>query len=153
MMAHKLQAVVDADVLNDRGSQRAFAKRQRQLTPCRFGLSVIASMATKQSPSIAALHRDFNALWDVESTYKAFYNQGAQTSCAEFFRTSLGDLMGKRTMKVLGFEAGQALSECKRCVMQDGRAVPSTMRSRSPLPGRFHAVKPLRSTPLPHGCA
>ena len=142
IMAHKFQAVFDADVRNDRGSQLAFAKRQRQLTPCRFGLSVIASMATAHVPSIASLHRDFNALWDVESTYKAFYNQVAKTSCAEFFRTSLCDIMGKLTMKVLGCEAGQALSECKRFVMQDGSAFALHDALAHLFPGRFHAVKP-----------
>jgi hypothetical protein len=142
IMAHKFQAVFDADVLNDRGSHLEFAKRQRQLTPFRFGLSVIASMATEQVPSIAALHRDFNALWDVASTYKAFYNQVAKTSCAEFFRTSLCDIMGKLTMKVLGFEAGQALSEFKRFVIQDGSSFALHDALAHLFPGRFHAVKP-----------
>ena len=61
IMANKFQAVFDADVLNDRGSQLAFAKRQRQLTPFRFGLSVIASMASQEVQSIADLQRHFNA--------------------------------------------------------------------------------------------
>jgi hypothetical protein len=31
-----------------------------------------------------------------------------KASCGEFLRTSLCDIMGKLTRKVLGFEAGQA---------------------------------------------
>src|SRR6266849_3176719 len=48
IMANKFQAVLDADVLNERGKQRGFAKRERLITPFRLGLSVVASMATQQ---------------------------------------------------------------------------------------------------------
>ncbi len=33
IMANKFQAVLDADVLNERGKQRGFAKRERLITP------------------------------------------------------------------------------------------------------------------------
>ena len=68
IMANKFQSVFDADVLNDRGRELAFCQRQRLITPLRFGLSVVASMATEQVPSIASLHRHFNDLWEVESS-------------------------------------------------------------------------------------
>jgi hypothetical protein len=142
IMAHKFQSVLDAETLNERGHQLAFAKRQRLITPFRFGLSVIASMATQQVPSIASLHRDFNALWDAESSYKAFYNQIAKTSCAEFLRTSLCDIMSQLTMKVLGFEAGQAFSEFNRFVLQDGSSLALHDALAHVFPGRFSAVKP-----------
>src|SRR3989442_938509 len=93
-MAHKFQAVLDADVLNERGEQLGFCQRQRLITPFRFGLSVIASMATEQVASLADLHRQFNDLWDGESTYKAFYNQMLKASWGEFLRTSLCDIIG-----------------------------------------------------------
>ena len=56
IMAHKFQSVLDADVLNERGAQLGFCQRQRLITPFRFGLSVIASMATEQVASLADLH-------------------------------------------------------------------------------------------------
>src|SRR5205809_601451 len=74
-MANKFQAVLDADVLNARGKQLGFAKRERLITPFRLGLSVVASMATQQVQTIADLHRQFNELWAFESDYKAFYTQ------------------------------------------------------------------------------
>ena len=37
-MANKFQSVLDADVLNERGKQLGFSKRERLLTPFRFGL-------------------------------------------------------------------------------------------------------------------
>src|SRR3989449_6156217 len=67
IMANKFQAVLDADVLNERGKQLGFAKRERLLTPFRLGLSVVASMATQQVQTIADLHRQFNELWAFES--------------------------------------------------------------------------------------
>lgn len=106
IMAHTCQSVLDAETLNARGHQRACAKRQRLMTPWRCGLSVLASMATQQVPSMAACHRDFHALWDAESSEKACSHQGAKTRCAEFLRPSLCDSLRQLTMKGLGFEAG-----------------------------------------------
>ena len=73
-MANKFQSVLDADVLNERGKQLGFSKRERLLTPFRFGLSVVASLATEPVTSIADLHRQFNELWELNADYKAFYN-------------------------------------------------------------------------------
>jgi Transposase DDE domain len=142
IMAHKFQSVLDADVLNERGEQLGFCQRQRLITPFRFGLSIIASMATEQVASLADLHRQFNDLWDGESTYKAFYNQVLKASCGEFLRTSLCDIMGKLTRKVLGFEAGQAFSAFNRLVIQDGSSFALHNALANIFPGRFNTVKP-----------
>lgn len=71
IMANKFQSVFDASTLDDRGDQLEFCRRQRLITPFRFGLSVVASMASQQVQSIADLQRDFNALWEMEVSYKA----------------------------------------------------------------------------------
>jgi len=54
-MANKFQSVLDADVLNERGQQVGFAKRERLITPFRLGLSVVASMNLSRiiKPSIS----------------------------------------------------------------------------------------------------
>src|SRR2546426_5515228 len=78
IMANKFQSVFDASRLDARGHDRGFCQRQRLITPFRFGLSVVASMASQQVHSMADLHRAFNALWDREVSYKAFYNQVAK---------------------------------------------------------------------------
>jgi hypothetical protein len=142
IMANKFQSVFDASMLNERGNQLEFCRRQRQITPWRFGLSVVASMAAQEVHSLADLQRHFNALWDTEVSYKAFYNQLAKASCAAFLLTSLSDIMGKLTMKVLGFAAGQALSEFKRIVIQDGSSFALHDALSQVFPGRFNAVKP-----------
>lgn len=141
-MANKFQSVLDADVLNERGRQLNFSKRERLITPFRFGLSVMASMATEQVASIADLHRQFNALWEIESDYKAFYKQLLKSSSPEFFRTSLCHIMGQLTMKVLGFEAGQAFSEFNRLILQDGSSFALHNALADVFPGRFNAVHP-----------
>jgi hypothetical protein len=99
-------------------------------------------MASQEVQSLADLQRHFNALWEAEVSYKAFYNQLAKASCASFLLTSLSDIMGKLTMKVLGFEAGQALSEFKRIVMQDGSSFALHDALARVFPGRFNAVNP-----------
>jgi Transposase DDE domain len=142
MMASKFQCVLDASALDARGDHLEFCQRQRLITPFRFGLSVLASMASKPVHSIADLHRDFNALWELEVSYKAFYNQLVKASGTEFLRTSLGDLMGKLTLKVLAFQPGEAFSEFNRIIIQDGSSFAIHNALCHVFPGRFNAVKP-----------
>src|SRR5436309_2950332 len=142
IMSNKFQAVLDADVLNARGKQRGFAKRERLITPCRLGLSVVTSMSTQQVQTIADLHRQFNELWAFESDYKAFYTQLRKSTSPEFFRTSLCHIMGQLTMKVLGFEAGQALRACNRLLLQDGSSFALHEALAEVFPGRFNTVSP-----------
>jgi hypothetical protein len=142
IMANKFQAVLDADVLNARGKQLGFAKRERLLTPFRLGLSVVASMATQQVQTIADLHRQFNELWAFESDDKAFYTQLRKSRSPEFFRASLGHIMSQLTMKVLGFEAGEAFRACNRLLLQDGSSFALHKALAEVFPGRFNAVSP-----------
>ena len=159
IMANKFQSVFDASRLDARGHDRGFCQRQRLITPFRFGLSVVASMASQQVHSMADVHRAFNALWDREVSYKACYNQVATPSWAEFLRTSLCDLMGKLTLKVLGFPQGHALSACNRIIIQDGSSFALHDALAQVFPGRFNTVQPaavalhgtmdvLRDTPI-----
>jgi len=142
IMANKFQAVLDADVLNARGKQLGFAKRERLITPFRLGLSVVASMATQQVQTIADLHRQFNELWAFESDYKAFYTQLRKSRSPEFFRASLCHIMSQLTMKVLGFEAGEAFREFNRLILQDGSSFALHKALAEVFPGRFNAVSP-----------
>src|SRR2546422_7672012 len=142
IMANKFQAVLDADDLNARGNQLGFAKRERLITPFRLGLSVVASMATQQVKTIADLHRQFNELWAFESDYKAFYTQLLKSRSPEFFRTSLCHIMSQLTMKVLGFEAGEAFREFNRLILQDGSSFALHKALAEVFPGRFNAVSP-----------
>jgi hypothetical protein len=50
--------------------------------------------------------------------------------------------MGQLTWKVLGGEAGHALSACNRLVRQDGSSFALHPALAAILPGRFNAVKP-----------
>jgi hypothetical protein len=142
MMANKFQSVLDAPVLNERGKQLDFAERERLITPFRFGLSVVASLATDQVASIADLHRQFNDLWEVGASYKSFYKQLVKPSCPEFFCTSLCHIMSQLTMKVLGFEAGAAFSAFNRLILQDGSSFALHEALATIFPGRFTAVSP-----------
>ena len=142
IMANKFQAVLDADVLNARGKQLGFAKRERLITPFRLGLSVVASMATQQVQTIADLHRQFNELWAFESDYKAFYTQLLKSRSPEFFRASLCHIMRQLTMKVLGCEAGEAFRAFNRLILQDGSSFALHKALAEVFPGRFNAVSP-----------
>src|SRR2546428_4400457 len=141
-MATKFQSVLDADILNERGKQLGFSKRDRLITPFRFGLSVVASMATEQVQTIADLHRQFNELWELDSDYKAFYKQLLKSTSPEFFRTSLCHIMGQLTMKVWGFDAGQASRPFPRLIVKDGSSFALHEALAEVFPGRFTAVSP-----------
>jgi hypothetical protein len=142
IMAKKFQSVLDAAMLNDRGQALGFSERHRLITPFRFGLSVVASMATEPVVSIADLHRQCNDLWETQSTYKAFDNQLCKPSSPAFFRTALCDIMSQLAMKVLGFEAGQAFRTFNRIVMHDGSSFALHAALAEVFPGRFKAVSP-----------
>jgi hypothetical protein len=142
IMANKFQSVLDAEVLNERGKQLGFAKRKRLMTPFRLALSVIASMATQQVQSVADLHRQFNELWQLQTDYKAFHNQLLKSTAPEFFLESLSHIMSQLTMKVLGFEAGEAFSEFGRVILQDGSSFALHEALATIFPGRFHTVSP-----------
>ena len=66
----------------------------------------------------------------------------ATPSCAECLRTSLCDLTGKLTLKVLGFPKGQALSAFNRILLQDGSSSALHDALAQVFPGRFNAVQP-----------
>src|SRR3989449_6862330 len=142
IMANKFQAVLDADDLNARGNQLGFAKRERLITPFRLGLSVVASMATQQVKTIADLHRQFNELWACESDCKAFYMPLLKSRSPEFSRTSLCPIMIQLTLKVLGFEAGEAFRPFNRLILQDGSSFALHKALAEVFPGRFNAVSP-----------
>jgi hypothetical protein len=64
-MANKFQSFLDANVLDERGKQLRFARRERLITLFHLGLSVVASMTTQQVRTIDDLPRQFNALWEI----------------------------------------------------------------------------------------
>ena len=142
IMANKFQSVLDETVLNERGQALGLVKRKRLITPFRLGLSVMGSMATQQVPTIAALHRQFNELWKLDTDYNAFYKQLLKPSAPQFFLDTLSDLMSKLTMKVLGFEAAEAFSEFGRLILQDGSSFALHKALAEVFPGRFNAVSP-----------
>jgi hypothetical protein len=141
-MANKFQAVLDEEVLNERGQALELLKRKRLVTPFRMGLSVMASMATQHVRTIADLHRQFNELWELDTDYNAFYKQLDKPATPEFFRESLCDSMSQLTKKVLGFEAGTAFSEFGRLILQDGSSFALHHALADLFPGRFNAVSP-----------
>jgi len=107
-----------------------------------MGLSVMASMATQHVQTIADLHRQFNEWWELDTDYNAFYKQLLKPTAPEFFLESLSDIMSQLTLKVLGFEAGEAFGEFNRLILQDGSSFALHQALAHVFPGRFNAVSP-----------
>jgi hypothetical protein len=111
MVADKFQWVFSASLLNACGKDAKFCRRERIITPFRLGLALTATCASQRVETLADFHRGFHALWGTAITYKAFYNQVAKTHFADFARTMTERLIGEMTLKVLGFQKGQACAE------------------------------------------
>ena len=142
MVADKFQWVFSESLLNACGKDAKFRRRERIITPFRLGLALTATCASQRVETLADFHRGFNALWDTSITYKAFYNQVAKTHFADFARTMTERLIGEMTLKVLGFQKGQAFAEFHHIVIQDGSSFAIHDGLREVFPGRFKAVKP-----------
>jgi Transposase DDE domain len=142
MVADKFQWVFAESLLNACGKDAKFCRRERIITPFRLGLALTATCASQRVETLADFHRGFNALWGPSLTYKAFYNQVAKTHFADFARTMTERLIGEMTLKVLGFQQGQAFAAFHHIVIQDGSAFAIHDGLREVFPGRFKAVKP-----------
>jgi hypothetical protein len=142
MVADKVQWVFSEALLNASGKDAKLCRRERIITPFRLGLALTATCASQRVETLADFHRGFNALWGTSITYKAFYNQGAKPHFADFARTMAERLIGAMTLKVLGFQKGQAFAELHHMVIQDGSSFAIHDGLREVFPGRFKAVKP-----------
>lgn len=142
MVADKFHWVFAASLLNACGKAEKFCRRQRSITPFRFGLALTATCASQPVETLADFHCAFKALWGTTITYKAFSNQGAKPHCADFARTMTSRLIGDMTLKVLGCAKGRACAALRHIVLQDGSSLAIHDALREVFPGRFKAVKP-----------
>jgi Transposase DDE domain len=142
MVADKFQWVFSEALLNASGKDAKLCRRERIITPFRLGLALTATCASQRVETLADFHRGFNALWGTSITYKAFYNQVAKPHFADFARTMAERLIGEMTLKVLGFQKGQAFAEFHHIVIQDGSSFAIHDGLREVFPGRFKAVQP-----------
>ncbi len=142
MVADKFQWVFSEALLNACGKDAKFCRRERIITPFRLGVALTATCASQRVETLADFHRGFNALLGTAITYKAFYNQVAKPHFADFARTMTERLIGEMTLKVLGFQKGQAFAEFHHIVIQDGSSFAIHDSLREVFPGRFKAVKP-----------
>ena len=142
MVADKFQWVFSEALLNASGKDAKVCRRERIITPFRLGLALTATCASQRVETLADFHRGFKALWGTSITYKAFYNQVAKPHFADFARTMAERLIGEMTLKVLGFQKGQAFAEFHHIVIQDGSSFAIHDGLREVFPGRFKAVQP-----------
>src|SRR5712691_953493 len=142
MIADKFQWVFSESLLNACGKDTKFCRRERTITPFRFGLALTAACASQRIETLADFHRGFHALFDTTITDKAFYNQLAKPHFAAFMRATASRLIGEMTLKVLGFTRGCAFAELRHMLIQDGSSFALHDALREVCPGRFKTVKP-----------
>lgn len=142
MAADKFQWVFSESLLNACGKETKFCRREHLITPFRLGLSLVSACASQEIETLADFHRSFTALWKIDVGYKSFHDQLKKPQFASFMRTLTERLVGEMTLKVFHFVKGQAFSEFRRIVIQDGTSFAVHDTLREVFPGRFKAVKP-----------
>lgn len=142
IIAEKLQNIFSKIKLNILGKEIKYCQRERIITPFRLILSLVSSFACKKPETVADLHRDFNALFNAKVTYKAFRDQLAKTQFPEFMSQVLSLTIHETILKVLGFQKGQAFSEFKEILIQDGTSMSIKDALQEVFPGRFKNIKP-----------
>jgi hypothetical protein len=120
MVADTFQWVFAESLLNACGKDAKFCRRERIITPLRLGWALTATCASQRVETLADFPRGFHAFWGTSLTSKAFYNHVAKTHFADFARTMTARLIGEMTLKVLGFQKGQAFAAFHHIVIQDG---------------------------------
>lgn len=142
IIAEKFQNIFSESKLNMLGKEIEFFQRKRIITPFRLVLSLTSSFASKQIETVADLHRDFNALFNAEVTYKAFRDQLAKTQFPNLMGQMLSLTIHETILKVLSFQKGQAFSEFKKILIQDGTSMSVKDALQEVFPGRFKHIKP-----------
>jgi hypothetical protein len=142
LVADKFQWVCSEARLNACGKDAKLGRRERRITPFRLGLALTATCASQRVETLADWPRGFKALCQTTMTYKACYNQVAKPHCAAFLRPMTSRRISDRTLKVLRFEKGRALTEFHPILLPDGSAFAIHDALREVFPGRFKVVKP-----------
>ncbi len=142
MVADKFPWVFSEELLNACGTEAKVCRRQRTITPFRWGLALTAACASQRVATLADFHRSFHALFDTTMTSKAFYHQVAKPHVATFVGTMASRLLGAMTLQVLGCPKGRAFAAFRHVILQDGSAFALHDALRAVFPGRVTAVKP-----------
>jgi hypothetical protein len=142
MVADKFQWVFSESLLNVCGKETRICRRERLITPFRFGVTLTATSASQRVDTLADFHRGFNALWGLTMSYEAFYKQLAKAHFADFMRTLTERLVSEMTLQMFGFTKGQAFAEFRQVIIQDGTSFAIHEALREVFPGRFTTVKP-----------
>jgi hypothetical protein len=119
-----------------------FCRRQRVITPCRFGLALTAPCASQRVETLADCHGGFQALCGTTVPSKAFDNPVAKPHCAAVARTMTERRIRAMTLQGLGVAQGHACAAFRPSVLQDGRALALHDGLREVWPGRCNVVTP-----------
>lgn len=141
-VAERFKSVFSVQELNRLGKAVRYCQRERVVTPFRLVMAMLSSLSSGKVETLADLQRGFNALFGERLAYKPFHNQLSKRGFAEFMRACVERLMEKLVLKVLQVKEGQAFSEFRRIVIQDGSSFAVKDCLRDVFPGRFQRVSP-----------
>lgn len=132
----------DEASLNELGKATRLCRREREATPYRLMLTLIASFATGTLDSIADIHRAFNALCERRMRYKPFHNQLSKPGFPAFVRRILTRLLNELACEVLRFSAHSPYARFEHIRIQDGTSFAVKPALSGTFPGRFTTISP-----------
>ena len=144
-IAERFKRVFSECELNGLGKAVRYCQRERVVTPFRLMLALVSTLCAGKVETLADIQRSFNALFGASLAYKPFHNRLAKRGFAEFMRACVERLLEKLVLDVLKVKDGQAFSEFRRIVIQDGSsfAVKDTLSAEYtfyPYPGTNRQV-------------
>ena len=141
-MVERIKRVFSTQELNGLGKEVGYCQRKRVVTPFRLLLTLVWSLGGGKVTTLADMQRSFNALFGKRLAYKPFHNQLSKRGFAQFMRACVERLLEKLVLNVLKVKEGQAFSEFRRIVIQEGSSFAVKDSLSDVFPGRFRRVSP-----------
>lgn len=140
--ATRFQKVFSENDLNALGKEIGLCERERIITPYRLVLSVVIALASSEVETLADLQRHFNALFETQIGYKAFYNQLAKAELPDLMRAVTSLAIRQMSFRVLAFRADSPFCRFKELLLHDGSSFALKDALEAVFPGRFTTVSP-----------
>lgn len=120
-----------------------FVIRHRAIEPVDFILSLIASLGSDgRETTLADLHRKFNEMTGLNTTYRSWVNQAKKVSLPHLILWLWVRCLETFSRKVMAFDNQSPFAGFKRILIQDGSSQAVCKALSAALPGRFSAISP-----------
>jgi hypothetical protein len=141
-VAAQLTQAFDPATLTRLGREQGFCERERDITPARLGLALVAAFASQKLETLADLQRCFNALHGATVTYKPFYNQLLKPTFPQWMQAVVKQLLQHLVLQVLAPPTDASLALFTDILIQDSSGLKVHDALQEKFPGRYPVKSP-----------